>query len=230
MSVPTLLIERLRLGELPPEQADAVRARLRESGQLHLLEADDAAILAAYPPRVQAAAIRERVGTRGPRRLWIPVAVAAVALLALAPALRPSAPTAPWTAAKGSAQLLVYLESQDGPVLLHDEDAAAAGDRVQLVVLVPDTGLHGVVVSVDGAHAVTRHFAGPLKGGQAEPLAHSFELDDAPAYERFFLVTGPEPIDPDVVLQAAAGVSADGPLALPAHLDQTHIDLRKGTP
>lgn len=60
---------------------------------------------------------------------------------------------------------------------------------------------HGVIVSIDGRGQVTLHFpadAGAptaLESGRAVPLSHSYELDDAPLFERFMFVTAEAPDD-----------------------------------
>jgi hypothetical protein len=63
-----------------------------------------------------------------------------------------------------------------------------------------DSEPHGVIVSLDGAGEVTLHF--PEDASQSTALngngnvrLHAFELDDAPAFERFFFVTSTDPLD-----------------------------------
>jgi hypothetical protein len=64
-------------------------------------------------------------------------------------------------------------------------------------------------------------------------LASAFELDDAPAFERFFFVTSPEPFAVAVVTEAAARLGpsgAGGRLELPPSLEQSTLLLRKDGP
>lgn len=253
--VPQVLVERLALGELPPEQATEVRQRLVAAGELHRLEAlqaDDDAVLAHYPPRIQAVAITEREGGEGARRrrrrlaLWgLELAVVAALLVAvvrpsvLPPALHgvhpdlalPEGVDAEELAAagvriKGEADLLVHRLGEAGPELLPDGARAAPGDTVQLQV-VPGTyvGGHALVVSVDGRGSLTRHYAGPLPEGGALALPRSFRLDDAPAFERFVLVLSPEgPVDTAVIDEIRSrGVPASAPYL-------THTLVKDGTP
>jgi hypothetical protein len=97
----------------------------------------------------------------------------------------------------------------------------------------------GVIVSIDGRGVVTRHLpltgaaAAALEPGATTLLDRAYELDDAPRWERFFLVTGETAFDVQVVLDAArgaaAGAGADPPPALPlqAPLQQSTFLLRK---
>jgi hypothetical protein len=98
---------------------------------------------------------------------------------------------------------------------------------------------YGVIVSIDGRGLVTRHL--PELGPQAVPLKpgpvalpQSYELDDAPAFECFYLVAADRPFDVDSVVAAVrrrhAGPSAAGEparLDLPPSMDQSTFVLRK---
>jgi hypothetical protein len=113
-----------------------------------------------------------------------------------------------------------------------------AGDLVQASYLAAGRS-HGVVLSLDGRGRVTLHFpdrprdSTRLEPSRETPLGHAFELDDAPAFERFVFITAPEPIDTARVLTAAQALAREpdaapgGRLALPAGLGQTSVLLRK---
>ncbi len=70
---PDWILERLHAGDLPPEEAVRVRARLtaeeRGLARLGALDRDDAAARAAYPPGPALAEIRRRAGLERPRGL-----------------------------------------------------------------------------------------------------------------------------------------------------------------
>jgi len=96
-----------------------------------------------------------------------------------------------------------------------------------------------VIVSIDGRGAVTLHFPADAGASTAlEPGAHNvpdgFQLDDAPSFERFFLVTSDAPIDVKTVVAAAEALAlrggSTGPLALPAGLKQTSSIVHKESP
>jgi hypothetical protein len=81
-------------------------------------------------------------------------------------------------------------------VSMRDGDQAAAGTTLQVALLAgPRTWV--AVMSVDGAGQVSRHI--PETGDssvsvkEAVSAAHSFQMDDAPGFERFVLVESPRP-------------------------------------
>lgn len=267
--VPDLLLERLALGELAPAQAASVRERLAaEPGgteRLEALQGSNTAILTQYPPRQVAAAIAERARHAAPKRpnlqVWLQTLVPAVAVAALAfvvlrqpePASVPqetaaASPVDPAAVpdlsggqerAKGLAAFLrIYRKGNAGPEVVAAGGAVRPGDQLQ-VAYVAAGQKYGVIVSWDGAGAVTLH--SPTEPGQAavlEPreeqrLPESYVLDNAPGFERFALVTADQPIVVDTVLAAARQLAADparrqsDPLVLPAGMQQFSLLLHK---
>ncbi|HEY1100315.1 MAG TPA: hypothetical protein VGF99_15360 [Myxococcota bacterium] len=209
---PDLTHEQAHLGERAVVDADGDTA----------LAADDAAFLAAHPAaaaarRIAAAAERRRSSSSSSsssllRRLLLIGAPTLAMAGALALVVSPKTPTtidAPIVAvdddavrAKGGAPVLVIQRlGSAGAVTVADGDDVAPGDLLQLGwVSTSSASLRGVVVSIDGRGTVTRHL--PLAGNDAVMLGNkgavptSYELDDAPRFERFFLVSG---VDVDVV-------------------------------
>jgi hypothetical protein len=242
---PDWLLERIALGELPPEELAAARARLAAEPdgltRLAALEADTRATLERLPParvvREVAARASRREAPSPSRRLapaWglLVPALATVALFVLArpdlsgdtaPGLTASGGSAETTRIKGLApQLLVHRQAAAGPERLTDGAPAAAGDVVQLAYVAAGRG-HGVILSVDGRGAVTLH--APEAGGDSAVLSPSgthmlpraYELDDAPDFERFFFISSESPFSLEPVL-AAAKALAEGPDARTAPL------------
>jgi len=83
---------------------------------------------------------------------------------------------------------------------------------------------------VDGRGVVTRHL--PREGSQAATLGTgavaldlAYRLDDAPRWERFYLVAASRPFEIDEVVREAG--TAGYPLALPAGFDQFTLALHK---
>lgn len=252
---PDWLVERLHAGDLPPEEAERVRARLaaeRGLSRLDALRADDAAFREAHPPGPALGEIRRRAGLlRAPRpgarrRVLVP-ALAAVAVGVLAVVVIPRGGVGPATGVLepdgtrlkgGPAHLEVHRQVRGGePELLSDGAAARPGDLLQLSYVAAGAA-YGVVVSVDGRGAVTVHL--PQGGGAAAPLArdgetalpNAYQLDDAPGFERFFLVTGSAPFEAAPVVEAArklasSGAAERGALQLSAGLEQQAVVLRK---
>ncbi len=247
--VPDWLLERYAAGDLAPDRAEAVRHDLEvEPGglvRLEALRADDRATLTALPPARVAAEVARRSGLRrrGHRIAWIavPALAAALALVAvIGPEPTPGTPPAAEEGIRDKGLepgLRLHRRTPGGAEPLSDGALARSGDVLQVSV-VPAGRPFAVVVSVDGRGVVTRHFpesgasaALPAEGAAALPEA--WELDDAPGFERFFLVTARTPVDPALVEAAARALAADPPqaalrpLGLPPGWEQTSFLLRK---
>jgi len=273
--VPDWMLERYALGELSPNQSEAIRARLQAEAEavragltprgdlnarLEALQQSDQDILEAMPPRQVAAELRRRQHLHradadqaarqgaGARR-WLlgvagPVAAAAIALLVVLPMLGDD-PVQPLddgfttTTAKGlDTRLLVYREvGQNEGEALKEGSTAHPGDKLQLAYIAGGQQ-HGAIVSIDGRGSVTLHF--PIEpGGSTElsldgeqKLRFSGELDDAPKYERYFMVTSDHPIDVQSVIDAAArlastGQANDRDLPLTPALEQLSVRIDK---
>jgi hypothetical protein len=134
--------------------------------------------------------------------------------------------------------LVVYHKTESGAETLRENDAVAEHDVLQLGY-VSGSKSYGVIVSIDGRGVVTLHFptasatAGELELEGESLLPFAYELDDAPSFERFFLVTSPEPFPVNVVVGAAERLSGApekarrAALELPRKLEQTSIVLLK---
>jgi len=250
-AVPDWQLERFRLGELPREEHEALEeaverdASLRE--RLARLERDDRAILAAHPPPAVAERIRRRgPATDAPRhgRPFLALGAAAavaIGLWALAPAWRAPGPEPPGdtTRVKGSGpHLLLYRQAAAGAELLADGAGVKPRDVIQ-VLYVAAGQRYGVVVSVDGRGGLSVHLpsggreAAPLDAEGPTTLASAWELDDAPAFERFFFVTSKAPFAVAAVTEALRRTppGADpARLDLPPELEQSTVVLRKDGP
>ena len=275
--IPTWLLERVILDEVPPELADEVRHILDENpaerARLAELERSNAEILSELPPARVAAEVARRAGSPGgfallfsgmrpggPRlnarrrvlALSSSLAVAAgVVLVAVAVGRQvgPSEPVAgagdtghgqtrEVTTAKGDPRLILHRKGEGEAPELPREALVGAGDRIQLKYV---TGgrRHGAILSIDGRGVVTLHFPADERGstllGQdgPVPLDHSYELDDAPGFERFVFVTSDEPIRVADVLASARSLAGDprrreaGEMRLAAGQRQTWYTLRK---
>lgn len=255
--VPALHLEQLALGELSPAQRDAVLARLGDAAELRVaaLRAADAEILAAHPPKRVAAEIERRAAPRPrpARALWLgaPALLAAAALaLVLWPEGQvridePAAEPATFVRAepgetriKGlEPRLVLHRQEGERAALLEAPAKARARDVLQ-VSYVAGGAAHGVVVSLDGGGVVTLHH--PQRASDSTALAQdgairlpqSYELDDAPGFERFVFVTADAELSPASVVAAARSVAATKdaaarPLALPAGWRQTSFLVEK---
>lgn len=92
-------------------------------------------------------------------------------------------------------EICLYRKNDDGVQLLEDGDFAKNGDVIQITYK-PGNNKYGVIFSVDGNGNITRHF--PEKSWESEKLSHekseiplnfSYELDNAPDFECFVMVS-----------------------------------------
>jgi hypothetical protein len=233
---PDLFVEQALLGEREASPVDAARvAQLAES---------NVDILKRYPPRV--VGMRVRNHRQKAARAWAfggSLVVAAAALTLFVVPTPVSQTVQPIDDGSGirlkglQPTLQIHRVTDAGAQELAPEASAHEGDRLQLSYIAGEDR-YGVVFSVDGRGTVTVHM--PLSGNQAVELAKdgatilgsSYALDDAPAYERFFLVTSKEPFALSTVTSAAnqlaqGGHADQGQLSLPSNLHQTPVLLLK---
>ena len=202
-------LERYLLREGTDDELAALERRLADdptlAQRLAALERSNEELHQRYPPEWMRGQIELKLkraqGRRVQRtwsgyRLWAVPAVALILAVVAVPTLLNDQETAevPATRIKGSEQeprLLVFRKLASGVERLHDEALAQSGDVVQLAYR--SGGLQfGAILSVDGRGAVTQHL--PTTGTRAAPLAAqdtldvAYELDDAPRWERFYLV------------------------------------------
>ena len=259
--VSDLSLEQYRLGELPAAAAEELAGRIGRdpalAARLESLAATDAEILAAPPPADAAAAIRRRLDAerrgeeRRVRRLRpvrfstfaLPAAAAVLLSLTLVLVRERLVGGADGVRAKGIATALsAWRKTGGGAERLADGTAARAGDVVQLSYLAAGAR-YGVILSIDGRGVVTFHLPEGWEDGPARSpaldtsgevtLASAYELDDAPSFERFFLVYGEEAFavadaaGPARRLAARPDEARRGRMSLPRALRQVSVLLVK---
>ncbi|RKH41961.1 ActD-like protein [Corallococcus sp. AB050B] len=267
---PDWLLERIALGELPPDELAAARDRLSREpdgpARLAALEADSRATLEALPPDRVAREVKARfarahtpVAEAPPSHpSWrflpalVPVLAAAAFVVLVRPGASPQETRDPWaqtgtpgilepTRSKGlQPRLDVHRQANARSERLTDGAPAHAGDVVQLSYTAAGHA-HGVILSVDGRGTVTPHLpalgdtSAPLERSGTHVLPRAYELDDAPGFERFFLVTSDSPFELEGVMAAARVLATSpeartAPLTLPSGLNQTSFLLEKPSP
>lgn len=259
--IPDVVLERYRLGELPAEQAAQVEQRLQADEALRRrldeLTLSDQEIRRRYPPEWLADRISERLrAEHGPSaRPWLawplPAALAAavVVLLVLAPrtfgplptggAVTPSATPASPDRIKGlKPSLVLFRRTSERGETLAESAVARPGDQIRIGYRAAGYA-YGAIVSVDGRGAVSVHLAkdrtraAPLRSGDTVLLDQTFELDDAPLFERFYFVVAAQPFPVAPVAEAARRAAlerrpgAPPALALPSQYQQFVIALVK---
>ena len=260
-TITDLQLERLALGELSPVEKQDLEARVAvDAGareRLAEIERDSAAFAISHPVEAGRAEIGRRAGrdlTPRPRRFTAALAVAVPALgaagLLLIVGRTPPVGTvavAPVpleeTRLKGLLPKLLVFQKPAQPA--GGGDVAALGDGATVhphdvlqVGYVAAGRRYGALLSIDGGGNVTVHAPAPGQAALLDPVARvllptAYELDDAPAFERFFLLTSARPIALEAVTAAARALGADpqraasSALPVPAGVEQTSILLRK---
>ncbi len=110
--------------------------------------------------------------------------------------------------------LIVYRKNDNDAEKLKNGVKAKKGDLLQLAYE-SAKAKYGVILSVDGNGTVTLHYperkdrSTVLKKGKNVSLGSSYELDNAPGFERFFFITSMSEINVANVLQKAGRLARD---------------------
>jgi hypothetical protein len=246
--IPDYVLERYLLGELPAAEMEEIRQRLESEAELRErlqgLERSNEELNRRYPPAWMSGQIERKLkegqSTALPRRSgWRPWLVpAAVALLAVVVVPRlVDRDQEKDVRLKGAVepQLVVFRKVGEGSEQLEEGSLVRQGDVVQIAYR---TGAwkYGAILSVDGRGMVTLHLpaagerAVELGEGKADTLDFAYELDDAPRWERFYLVVADHAFALRQVRQAMDQAGGEAELALPEGLAQTALTLRKADP
>lgn len=221
MHISALVLDELALGALGPDAAAQADAHLEACAACRA-DRDTAQALREHFTREVLARTSpgKRRGWLAPRRArwaWLAVPVLAAAALALV-YLRPApAPPglAPDLAIKGDATWQLFARRDQQTFAVHDGTVLVAGDRVRFVVI-PDGARYLLVVSVDGAGAVSTYFpfggtaSASLEPGARLELPDSIVLDSAPGPERVFALFSDEPIAVAAVQDQLRTIAAGG--------------------
>ena len=100
---------------------------------------------------------------------------------------------------KGSRELNIYLKNSDKIDKLKNLDKVFRNDQLQLTYKTKES--FGVIFSVDGLNNITFHFpennyeSTRLEIGKEVNLPTSYTLDNAPFFEKFYMITKDESFD-----------------------------------
>tara|TARA_Y100000589_G_scaffold25783_1_gene21275 strand:- start:192 stop:950 length:759 start_codon:yes stop_codon:yes gene_type:complete len=231
-------LERLALGELSEGEAQALQGALDKDAEalarFQAIAASNEDILKAHPvadvKREVESRLRQLKGNEAleakasfSQQLMRWAVVAACAVFAVV-MVRPGLDEDPGVRMKGmESYIVVHKVVGNGLERLNAGVLAQEGDRLQLSI-VGAVDQYAVVCSVDGNGQVTQHF--PV-GGESTKLVespfnlpNSYELDDAPGFERFVLFTSSEPLSVEAMLGYVRGMSLAA--------DASMADLPKG--
>ena len=231
------MLEQYRLGELNPEDKEAVTgAMTRDSdivSRLNDLEESDRELRLRYPADFSDSGFtglknpKKRRRFHTPRFYRIAALVLVCILLPVVYFLRGNpgrlAETGNGDRIKGvftsGSKLELYLKENPEKLLL-DKAKLLEGNTVQLAYTAPaGKDYYGVIFSVDGRGMVTMHFpynrtqSSLLVSGKRTFLNEAYTLDDAPDYEIFVMLISKEPLNAEAVLKEAGEFVKN----LPAH-------------
>ena len=230
--------------------ADDIAAVVATSNREILEQLPAAPTAASIKRRAERAAAAARPAPRRAFLFGAPLALAGVAAVLLV--ARPGQPSCDFRGADGECinikgsdirhqtlpRLYLYRHRTAGDERLRDGTRATRGDLVQLAYGSHGGG-YGVLLSIDGARKVTLHWpekqdgdAPALKANGETRLPSAYELDDAPAFERFFLVRAAAPFSVATAMEAARALAAQPAarkqsLALPPGFEQISLALDK---
>ncbi len=234
--IPDWKLERYRLGELDAAEKAQIEKALETDaglrGRVANLEASDAEIRAQYPT-LPSRSRPVRAPEAPVSRAWLVPVFVAVAAAVLAVVFIPRGGGDDDTIRiKGDVQLRLFKQAAAEPERLADGARVKPHDVVQ-VAFELGGAKHVVVASVDGAGQTTLHW--PADGQTSAPpgfkaLPSSFELDEAPGFERFFLVVSAEPLSTREVLDAVRAAGRIGSPALGNSVTVRSLLLQKESP
>ena len=257
--IPELYLEQFLLDELPEEKKEALSGYGGLDSVLEALQSSNEEILEDYPPNQVAELINARLTDYGqvveakgwftPKRAGMLLAAAVFAIVAgLSPLLlrqdpQPSEVPGEITRIKGMEPSISLYRKVSGTVE-ELEDGSRARERDLLQIIYNAAGrLYGVIFSIDGRGMVTLHFPSTedgsilLENSGDTALEFSYQLDDAPLFERFFFITSDTSFTIDTVLDAAKVLASklaetgspgmNNLLKLPEELEQKSLILQK---
>jgi hypothetical protein len=138
---------------------------------------------------------------------------------------------------KGSdVNLHIYRKTAGEPEELKPNSVAVKGDALQIGF--QSRMQYAVIFSIDGRGSVTLHYpdneyaSTQIEKGKKILLNKSYQLDDAPRYEKFYLVASDIGVNTGFIIKAARDFAAKGDAVLSdsLNLSGTHIEtftLRK---
>lgn len=133
--------------------------------------------------------------------------------------------------------LSIYQKKNSQIAILKPNDSVNLADQIQIGYI--SAGYpYGVIFSVDGSGSVTLHYPedvdlpAKLETGNKEILlTSSYQLDDAPDFEKFYFITSHQPLDTKTILAQAKKTASSQTVKL--GVSQPHelflFTLKKGT-
>jgi hypothetical protein len=188
MTVPDWKIERYLLGELPEGEMDALKNLQDEDFRLQIehIKNSNKKLLAKYPYKRKFTVV-QNVSMRL-AAMFLLCATAFIAMLSTENIYEEG------TRVKGlKTGLEIWRKTAELAEELTDNSEAKAGDLLQIRYSTQEP--YGALLSLDGNGVLTIHLAGKngkaahLEAGKTTSLENAYELDNAPKFETFYLIT-----------------------------------------
>jgi len=214
-------LEKMLHAEISPDRRSELEKDPEVQERLEALKKSDTAILEQYPAHAMTNKILERLenGREGSilikrRRfstfvrkiqLVFPVAAVVLILFLVLPLVKQqesviNVHNGGTERLKGAPHIRIYRKRGTQGELLKEGSTIQANDRLQISYLSYNRA-HGMIFSVDGRNSITLYFPRKvggstlLKAKKEQLLPYSYEVDNAPNYERFIFITSDKPID-----------------------------------
>jgi len=229
-------IERYLLGELPESEIAALKILESENTEfrsiIEQLKNSNRELLAKYPmPYPKFKVIEQKNKWRTYLSACAALIMAATALITVFSDNTSVAPIAivseDGTRVKGlKTDLEIWRKTVESTEKLANNSEAKAGDLLQ-VRYIAEKKCYGIILSIDGNGTMTMHLSGDggkaaeLEAGKIVPLENAYELDNAPKFETFYLITDSTEF---AVAPVAESILQGN---LPKNLQVSRITLRK---
>lgn len=251
---PQIILEQYILNELSIEESEQIRKACKENKDLNKyiqdLRESSAQILATYPVHLVSTQILDRIDSmkkRNSNKMRIrPLMAGGISLafflifLFVIPdytGFKSIIFTTNERVKGNASHLSLYLKTEHGHEKLSNEQEVSKGDIIQIGY--ESMGQkYGVIFSIDGRGCVTLHYPYKVSGDHSLKsqnehfLNNSYELDDAPDFERFFFVYSNNKIKVSSIIDAAkrmakSDTAKNGSIVLPSGIKQMSLILKK---
>ncbi len=225
--IPDIILEQYFLGELSSEKMSEIRSLLDSDDSLRnrikLIEKSNNDFSKKYPfSKTRILASLSSKGRKSRNSRFMKIFIVPSAALALAACTLLFVKISPLfdpidnsVIIKGNAEnLFLYRKNGSQADVLKNGDAAKKNDILQIAYQIPKDR-YCIIFSIDGNSSVTLHYSSSEsiiqdanKTGKIF-VPESYQLDDAPFFERFFMITSDEKIHGDDILSRAEKFALD---------------------
>ena len=246
--IPDLILEQYVLGELPQDKKDEITFLMGKDRvlfeRIEAIRVSDAAFHNKYPFELYRGKFSDKAFKKA-KIFPFKKSIAAFSLVAAAACVAIIIRVVPDilyysgndVIIKGyDFNMYIYRKNSTAADLLSDGDSVSAGDLIQIAYQVPPEK-YCAILSIDGRSNVTFHYSTDKKRDNTVSgkvlLPESYQLDDAPDFERFFLIVSDKPVLINDVLGKVSGFALDrnknitDTLPLDNSFSQKSILLRK---